>query len=66
MLIEDAHVNVTGILQHFDNFMTAGDYLIIDDTNPLAPSVSGQGLLGDDYTEYGTEKLDALAPHASQ
>ncbi|HJD56218.1 MAG TPA: cephalosporin hydroxylase [Rickettsia endosymbiont of Pyrocoelia pectoralis] len=34
VLIEDAHINSTGILDYFhDNIFTTGDYFIIEDTN---------------------------------
>ncbi len=36
LVIEDAHVNVSGILNHFhSNGLQAGDYIVIEDTNPL-------------------------------
>jgi cephalosporin hydroxylase len=61
LVIEDVHVHVVESLSYFDAWMQAGDYFIIEDTNPEAPAISGMGLdenLG--YEPYGTEKLDEL------
>lgn len=61
LVIEDAHVHVVESLSYFHQWMHAGDYVIIEDTNPEAPAISGMGLdesLG--YEPYGTEKLDEL------
>ena len=33
MLIEDAHVNVYGVLKYFHEFMEKGDYLIVEDSD---------------------------------
>ena len=36
LVIEDAHVNVLGVVEYFhDNGLTSGDYLIVEDTNKL-------------------------------
>jgi cephalosporin hydroxylase len=54
-------VQVVESLSYFHRWMHAGDYFIVEDTNPEAPAISGMGLdesLG--YTPYGTEKLDEL------
>ena len=32
LLIEDAHVNVCGVLTHFHQFFTAGDYVVVEDS----------------------------------
>lgn len=32
MLIEDAHVNVYGILRHFHSYLVRGDYVVIEDS----------------------------------
>lgn len=61
LVIEDAHVQVVESLSYFHHWMHAGDYFIVEDTNPEAPAISGMGLdesLG--YEPYGTEKLDEL------
>ena len=33
MVIEDAHVNVKNVLNLFDNVLSAGDYLIVEDSD---------------------------------
>jgi cephalosporin hydroxylase len=32
LVIEDAHVNVSGVLAHFHGWLQAGDYLIVEDS----------------------------------
>jgi len=43
LIIEDAHVNIDGVLEHFDRFMHPGDYIVIEDVE--AESVLGPFLL---------------------
>ena len=60
-LVEDCHVNLEGILEHFDHFTEPGDYICVEDTNPLIPGVIGQGLIKElGYTFWGPEKLNDL------
>ncbi|XP_068751305.1 rhamnosyl O-methyltransferase-like [Montipora capricornis] len=60
-LVEDAHVNVEGILEYFDRFTEPGDYICIEDTNPLAPGRIGQGLIEElGYRVFGPKKLNEL------
>jgi len=59
--MEDAHVNMTKVLEYFDSFLQPGDYICVEDTNPFGPSVSGQGLIKElDFTEFGPAKLNEL------
>ena len=61
LIIEDAHVKVVDVLSYLHCYMRAGDYVIVEDTNPEAPALSGMGLdesLG--YAPYGEEKLGEL------
>lgn len=60
MLVEDAHVNIIGILQYFDKFMVASDYLIVDDTNPIAPSVLDDAVFDVNFDEFGSAKLEEM------
>ncbi len=60
VIIEDAHVNVYGILQHFYKFLQTGDYFIVEDGNPLIPSHVGEGHLHHNYVPIGMEKLDQV------
>lgn len=32
LIIEDAHINISGVLNHFSKSMVAGDYIIIEDS----------------------------------
>ena len=66
LVIEDAHVNVEGLCHAYDKFLLPGDYLLIEDTNPMAPDAplaldgSGKMIDGREYTEFGMAKLDAV------
>jgi cephalosporin hydroxylase len=54
-------VNVLGVLDYIDQFTEPGDYVIVEDTNPLAPSQTGAGLFEDvQYEAYGRGKLELL------
>lgn len=60
-ITEDAHVNVTGVLEYFDEFTEPGDYICVEDTNPIVPNSPGQGLAKElGYTPLGSVKLDAV------
>ena len=37
LVIDDAHVNMVPLFRHINNYVQSGDYLIWEDTNPLAP-----------------------------
>lgn len=43
VVVEDAHVNIGGVIEHFSPFMCPGDYLVIEDSN--AESDLGKYLL---------------------
>ena len=43
-MIEDAHANLVGVLEYLDKFIEPGDYICVEDSNPLAPG-AGQGLV---------------------
>ena len=58
---EDVHVNVVGLLEYFDEFMEPGDYLLVEDTNPIKPTKLGQGLIKNlGYDPLGNEKLEQV------
>ena len=60
-LSEDAHVNMIRVLEYFDNFTEPGDYVCIEDTNPLTASRGGQGLVVElGFQPYGHDKLNTL------
>lgn len=59
--MEDSHTNVLGVLEHFDKFIVPGDYLIVEDTSPYTPTLSGIGVLPEaKYEPWGMWKLDTL------
>jgi hypothetical protein len=37
VVIEDAHANSLGVLEHFHKFMKEGDYIVYDDSDPFTP-----------------------------
>ena len=37
-VVEDSHINVLAILEHFHKFMQPGDYLCVEDTCPDMPT----------------------------
>ena len=50
-----------GVLEYFDNFTEPGDYICIEDTNPLGPKNAGQGLIKEmGYEFFGPKKLNEL------
>tara|TARA_Y100000389_G_C17438850_1_gene507293 strand:+ start:409 stop:1122 length:714 start_codon:yes stop_codon:yes gene_type:complete len=57
LIVEDCHVNVLGILKMIYPSLSNGDYIVIEDTNPLGPSTA---MVSEDmeYIPYGTEKLE--------
>ncbi|XP_015756220.1 PREDICTED: rhamnosyl O-methyltransferase-like [Acropora digitifera] len=58
---EDVHVNVVGVLEYLDKFMESGDYLLVEDTNPIKPTYIGQGLVKElGYDPLGNEKLEQV------
>ena len=60
-MVEDAHVNLKGILEYFDRFTQPGDYICVEDTTPSVPAVMGQGLIkGLGYKANGPQKLNDL------
>ncbi len=66
VIIEDAHVNVYGILQHFYKFLQTGDYFVVEDGNPLIPSHMGEGHLHHNYVPVGTKILDQVKRFLSE
>ena len=63
VLVEDAHANSIGVLEHFHKFMKEGDYIIYDDTDPETPIDNGMGWEGfhREYIPCGFEKLDDVS-----
>jgi len=52
---------LVGGLEHFDRFTKTGDYIRVEDTNPMVPNKVGQGLIKDlGYDPNGPEKLNQL------
>tara|TARA_Y100000992_G_scaffold288559_1_gene242327 strand:+ start:54 stop:803 length:750 start_codon:yes stop_codon:yes gene_type:complete len=58
LIIEDCHINVVNTLSHFVKWATDGDYIIVEDTNPLGPKNSC--MTADNYETFGDVKLDAV------
>ena len=60
VLIEDAHANSLGVLEHFHKFMKKGDYIVYDDTDPEAPTKYRMGWDDPPYEAWGYDKLHTL------
>lgn len=62
VVIEDAHVNIFEVLEHFLGYMEVGDYFMVEDTHPNIPTVMGAGRIcqQQEYKPWGTKLLDAL------
>ena len=57
-IVEDAHTNIRGVLEHFDRFVQAGDYIIVEDVDaeamlgPFLLSRPGRYKVDTRYTDY--------------
>ena len=61
LVVEDAHVNMDGVLRYFHQFLKEGDYLTVDDTNPYAPrDVGYMGTAFDSAPLLGPTKLNTF------
>ena len=61
VVIEDAHANSLGVLEHFHKFMKEGDYIVYDDSDPFTPLKNGMGWEGHPpYEPFGFTKLHML------
>ena len=61
LVIEDSHENITNVLTYLNQFMIAGDYAIIEDTNPYIPAVVDvHKVVDEQFRPWGTHKLDTL------
>ncbi len=67
MIIEDAHVNLSAVLEHLHNHgLQAGDYLIVEDTNPYIPAGTDASGLTPDYAAFGLAKMKAVREFIEQ
>ena len=58
--MEAAHANLVGVLEYLDKFIEPGDYICVEDSNPLAPG-AGQGLVKKrGYKTIGPSKMNEL------
>lgn len=49
LLLEDCHRNVLGVLEHFHKVLKQGDYIVVEDTCPIAPKYTWVGEEFDNY-----------------
>lgn len=61
LIIEDAHINLLGILSYFhQNGLQSGDYLIVEDTNKVHWELWKDSWDDREEMEQGTKKMDDL------
>ena len=64
VIVEDAHANSFGVLEHFHEFMKEGDYIIYDDTDPVPGPIVHNMHHSDNTTEsevsLGIEKHNTI------
>lgn len=61
LIIEDAHINLKGVLEHFhQNGLRSGDYLIVEDTNKVHWKLWGDSWDDREEMEQGAQKMDDL------
>lgn len=67
LIIEDAHINLTGVLDYFhQNGLTQGDYLIVEDTNKIHWQLWQDEWDDREEMEQGSRKMDDLRHWISQ
>lgn len=58
LIIEDAHINIRGVLEHLDRFTRAGDYVVVEDVEaesilgPFLASRPGRYKVDTHYTDF--------------
>lgn len=58
IIIDDAHVNIEGVYEHFDAYaLRKGDYLIIEDTIPWIPGTFGPDGGGKEWGDWKWEEI---------
>ncbi|NEO16201.1 MULTISPECIES: CmcI family methyltransferase [unclassified Moorena] len=61
LVIEDAHVNVLGVVEYFhNNGLTSGDYLIVEDTNKSIWDYGSENWEDQEEYEKGRQKMSNL------
>lgn len=67
IVIDDAHENTFGVLEHFSGHMQTGDYFVVEDTHPFLPAHIGAGrIFQHEYVPTGTGQLDATKKFLTQ
>jgi len=61
LVVDDAHENMTKVVSYLNRFMIAGDYMVLEDTNPNLPSAIKIDKIEDEgFQPWGSDKLNAL------
>ena len=47
-------------MEHFHEFMTTGDYFVIEDTRPELPKDPGYGVVTEELVSHGPELLNEM------
>ena len=61
VIVDDAHENIAGVLEHFARHMITGDYIVIEDTNPmLSANLGAKCTIPFDFTFMGNVLLETV------
>ena len=61
LVVEDSHENMTKVMAYLNQFMLAGDYVVIEDSNPNIPADIDVYVSTDvEFKPWGTSKVDGL------
>ena len=60
LIHEDAHTNIYGIMEYFNQFMKTNDYFMIEDLSPIKPQKLGAGRITSEFDVAGNYGLNVL------
>ena len=60
LIHEDAHTNIYGIMEYFNQFMKTNDYFVVEDLSPIKPRKIGVGRINTEFKVAGNYGLNVL------
>ena len=60
LVIEDGHNFFETVMAYLNDYMTIGDYLVVEDLDPRIPDQLGIYTMNEEIKSWGTDKLDTL------